>query len=242
MSDSIAIPETHTVSHRPVVALCGWGMPSEDVALLVRQLAEDVPSFDWHGYTDAPPGALLLHLVDFAALTGKGRAVWNAVGPIEAMRQAREQGVAALALCRGRVSQLPAVREGVWVMAADKPWACAVQTSVRALAALEWTRAEGYKAVPAWHETRKFVDANLLAVLGFEKTAPRFSEMLREALTALLMQPAALAVAGVPEHELQRTIIEAGLHELQPLVAVPMTLDGAMRVDALLGFSWPVLD
>jgi hypothetical protein len=217
-------------------------MSGEDVALLVRQLAEEVPAFDWHSDTGAPPGALSLHLVDFAALTGKGRAEWNAYGPLEAMRQAREQGVAALALCRGRVSQLPAVRKGVWVMAADKPWGCAVQTSVRALAALEWTRAEGYKTVPAWRATRKFTDANLLAVLGFEATAVGFSEVLREALTALLMQPAALAVAGVPEHELQRTIVEAGLHELQPLVAVPMTLDGAMRVDALLGFSWPALE
>lgn len=242
MSDSIATRETHPVSHRPVVVLHGWGMPAEDVALLARQLAKEVPSIDWHADADAPQCALSLHLVDFAALTGKGRAVWNAVGPIEAMRQAREQGVAALALCRGRVSQLPAVREGVWVMAADKPWVCAVQSSVRALAALEWTRAEGYKAVPAWREVRKFAAANLLAVLGFDETAAGFSEVLREALTALLMQPAALAVAGVPEHELQRTIIEAGLHELQTLVAVPMTLDGAMRVDALLGFSWPVLD
>ncbi|CAB3666186.1 Uncharacterised protein [Achromobacter spanius] len=242
MSDSIATRGTHTVFNRPVVALHGWGMSAEDVALLVRQLAEEVPAFDWHADTDAPRGALSLHLVDFAALTGKGRAAWNAFGPIEAMRQAREQGVAALALCRGRVSQLPAVRKGVWVMAADKPWACAVQTSVRALAALEWTRAEGYKAVPAWRAARKFADANLLAVLGFEETAAGFSEVLREALTALLMQPAALAVAGVPEHEVQRTIIEAGLHELQPLVAAPMTLDGAMRVDALLGFPWPALD
>lgn len=242
MSDSIATRVTHTVSNRPVVARHGWGISTEDVALLVRQLGNEVPAFDWHADIDAPHGALSLHLVDFAALTGKGRAVWNALGPIEAMRLAREQGVAALALCRGRVSQLPAVRKGVWVMAADKPWACAVQTSVRALAALEWTRAEGYKTVPAWRATRKFTDANLLAVLGFEETAVDFSEVLREALTALLMQPAALAVAGVPEYELQRTIIEAGLHELQPLVGVPMTLDGAMRVDALLGFSWPALD
>ncbi len=242
MSDLIATRGTHTVSNRPVVALHGWGMSGEDVALLVRQLAEEVPAFDWYADTDAPHGALLLHLVDFAALTGKGRAKWNAFGPIEAMRQAREQGGPALALCRGRVSQLPAVRKGVWVMAADKPWACAVQTAVRALAALEWTRAEGYKTVLAWRATREFTDANLLAVLGFEATAVGFSEVLREALTALLMQPAALAVAGVPDHELKRTIVEAGLHELQPLVAVPMTLDGAMRVDALLGFSWPSLE
>lgn len=242
MLNSIAIRGIHTASNRPVVALHGWGMSVEDVVVLVRQLAEEVPSFDWNADTDAPQGALSLHLVDFAALTGKGRAVWNTFGPIEAMRQAREQGVAALALCRGRVSQLPAVRKGVWVMAADKPWASAVQTLVRALSTLEWTRAEGYKAVHAWRAARKFADANLLAVLGFDETTAGFSDMLREALTALLMQPAALAVAGVPERELQRTIIEAGLHELQPLVAVPMTLDGAVRVDALLGFSWPVLD
>lgn len=242
MSDSIAIRGTHAVPNRPAVALHGWGISVEDVALLVRQLGEEVPFFDWHADMDAPLGALSLHLVDFAALMGKGRAAWNTVGPIEAMRRAREQGIAALALCCGRVSKLPAVRKGVWVMAADKPWASAVQTLVRALSALEWTRTEGYKAVPAWRVARKFADANLLGVIGSDETAAGFSRMLREALSALLMQPATLAVAGVPEHELRRTIIEAGLHDLQPLIAAPMTLDGAMRVDALLGFSWPVLD
>jgi len=217
-------------------------MRAEDVVRLVRQLAKDVPFFDWHANTDTPQDALLLHLVDFAELTGQGRAVWNTLGPIEAMRQAREAGVAALALCRGQVSQLPAVRKGVWVIAADKPWALVVQTMVRAVSALEWSRAEGYKAVHAWRAVRQFADTNLLAVLGFDETAAGFAEVLRKALTALLMPPVALAVAGVPERELQRTIVEAGLHELQPLIAAPMTLDGAMRVDALLGFAWPVLE
>lgn len=242
MPDSIPIRKTHTVFNRPAIALCGWGIPAEDVARLVRQLAEEMPCFDWHTDTYAPRGALSLHLVDFTALAGSGRAMWNTFGPIEAMRQARVQGVPALALCRGKISQLPAVRTGVWVMAADRPWAGAVQTLARALSALEWTRPDGYKALVAWRATSRFVDANLLGIIGFDETAAGFSEMLREALTLLLVQPAALAVAGVPERELQRTIVEAGLHQLRPLIAAPMTLDGAMRVDALLGFAWPMLE
>lgn len=242
MPDSIAIRGTHSVFNRPAITLHGWGMPADDISQLARQLAQDMPCFDWYTDTDGPSGTLSLHLVDFATLAGNGRAMWNTCGPIEAMRQAREQGVPALALCRGKISQLPAVRTGVWVMAADRPWAGAVQTLARALSALEWTRPDGYKALVAWRATSRFVDANLLGIIGFDETAAGFSEVLREALTLLLVQPATLAVAGVPERELQRTIVEAGLQELQPLIAAPMTLDGAMRVDALLGFAWPKLE
>lgn len=241
MPDSIAIRGTHAVFNRPAITLHGWGMPADDITQLALQLAQDMPCFDWYTDTDGPSGTLSLHLVDFATLAGNGRAMWNTFGPIEAMRQARERGVPALALCRGRISQMPAVRTGVWVMAAERPWAGAVQTLARALSALEWTRPHGYKALFAWRATRRFVDANLLGIIGLDETATGFSEVLREALTLLLVQPAALVVTGVPERELQRTIVEAGLQDLRPLIASPMTLDGALRVDALLSFAWPIL-
>ncbi|EHK64088.1 hypothetical protein KYC_22141 [Achromobacter arsenitoxydans SY8] len=227
---------------RPAISLERWGIPAEDLAALVRKLAQAMPFIEWHAEGEAPRGALSLHLVDFAALAGNGRAAWNTAGPIEAMRRARARGAPALALCRGRVSQLPAARRGVWVMLADKSWAGAVECLARALSALEWTREDGYKTVHAWSETRKFTHRNLLAVTGVDETAAKFSAVLRDALSASLMQPAALAVAGAPEKDLRRTIIEAGLHDLQTLAATPMTLDGAMRVDALLGFEWPELD
>ncbi|MGE8454291.1 MAG: hypothetical protein ACN6OP_27525, partial [Pseudomonadales bacterium] len=108
--------------------------------------------------------------------------------------------------------------------------------------ALEWTRPHGYKALLAWRATRRFVDANLLGIMGFDESAAGFSKVLREALMLLLVQPTALVVSGVPERELQRTIVEAGLQDLRPLIAAPMTLDGALRVDALLSFAWPMLE
>lgn len=241
MLESIPIRGMYTVN-RPAIALHGWGIRAEEVALIVRQLAQVMPGFDWHADTCVSPGTLTLHLVDFAALTGNGRAMWNTFGPSEALRKARDDGVPALALYRGGVGQLSTVRKGVWVMAADRPWACAVQTLVRALSALEWTPSDGYKAAHAWRATDRFVAADLLGIIGFDETAAGFSKVLREALRLLLVQPVALAVAGVPERELERTIVEAGLQELRPLVAAPMTLDGAMRVDALLGFAWPALE
>ncbi|SIT17796.1 hypothetical protein [Achromobacter sp. MFA1 R4] len=242
MTQSISRRETCGALTRPAISLERWGVPAEGVAALATRLAHALPGIDWHKDGAAPSGALSLHLVDFSALAGSGRAVWNTAGPVEALRQARSQGQPSLALCRGRVGQMPAVRRGVWVMAADKPWDAAVQSLVRALSVLEWTREDGYKAVHAWGETRKFAQRNLLAVTSTDDTASNFSTVLRDALSASLAIPAVLAVAGAPESELRRTIVEAGLHDLQAVAATPMTLDGVMRVDALLGFDWPALD
>lgn len=242
MTKAIPHSAANIASTRPAISLERWGIPAEELATLVRKLALAMPSIDWYIDGAAVAGALSLHLVDFAELAGNGRAVWNTSGPFEAIRQARMRGLPALALCRGRVSQLPAVRRGVWIMLADKSWEAAVQSLVRALSALEWTPEDGYKAVHAWRETRKFAQRNLLAVTGADETASEFSAVLRDALAASLMPPAALAVAGAPDKELRRTLVEAGLHDLHTLAATPMTLDGTLRVDALLGFEWPALD
>lgn len=242
MTQTISNPETLDVLIRPAVSLARWGVSEDELAALIKRLAQAMPCVDWYAGDAAPSGALSLHIVDFAELAGNGRAVWNAAGPLEAMRQARMRGQPALALCRGRASQLPAVRKGVWVLRADNAWDVAVQSLVRALSVLEWTREAGYRAVPAWRATGEFAQRNLLAVTAVDKTASAFSSVLRDALSASLMAPAALAVAGAPEGDTRRTIVEAGLHDLQTLAVAPMTLDGAMRVDALLGFEWPALD
>lgn len=242
MTQSISSQGFVDASVRPAVALERWGLPAEHLAALLARLADAMPCVDWYAAQSAPAGALALHLVDFAQLAGNGRAVWNACGPLEAMRQARLRGQPAFALCRGRASQLPAVRRGVWVLRADNAWEVAVQSLVRALAVLEWTHEDGYKAVSAWRGAAELAQRNLLAVTGADKTASAFSSVLRDALAASLMPPAALTVAGAPDSETRRTIIEAGLHDLQTLAVTPMTLDGRMRVDALLGFEWPVLD
>ncbi len=241
MTQSISSQGSVDVLVRPAVALERWGVSAGELAALVARLAEAMPCMDWYAAEAAPAGALALHLVDFAELAGNGRAVWNASGPLDAMRQARLQGQPAFALCRGRASQLPAERRGVWVLRADNAWDVAVQSLVRALAVLEWTREDGYKALPAWRATGELAQRNLLAVTAVDRTASAFSSVLRDALSASLMPPTALAVAGAPDSETRRTIVEAGLHDLQTLAVTPMTLDGTMRVDALLGFEWPAL-
>lgn len=96
---------------------------------------------------------------------------------------------------------------------------------------------DGYKTLHVWRETRKFAHRILLAVAGTDQTSLQYSTVLRNALSASLMPPAALAVAGASEKQLRRTIGEAGLQDLHTLAASLPTLDGAMRVEALLGFE-----
>ncbi|MFD4837079.1 hypothetical protein ACFWP0_06185 [Achromobacter sp. NPDC058515] len=238
-----ANPQSIATQTKAAIYLEGWGMPAEEVLALARTLQALLPSLDWHA-GDAPvPGALTLFLVDAGNLAGDTRgAVWNTFGPVEAMRQAREAGVAAVAVCRGGIGRLPLNRVGVWVATAAEDWAQKLQSLVRALAALQWEPRRGYQDVAAWRGLAGLTQANLLAVTASSESAADFAGLLRQACSTSLLRPAALSVAGVPRAIVDRTLVEAGMQDTELAAVAPMTLDGVLRVDALLGFPWPLPD
>lgn len=233
-------PQSLYTQPRPAIHLEGWGMKVEEVQALARTLQELMPSFDWHAGETPVPGALALVLVDEGALAGDTRgALWNTYGPVEAMRRARQDGgAAAVAVCRGRISRLPPERVGVWVTTSSEDWTQSLHALVRALVALEWEPRRGYKDVAAWRGLREFSQANLLAVMTSNEDVADFAGLARQAFSVAMVAPAALLVAGASRADVERTLVEAGVQDTQIVVVAPMTLDGVVRVDALVGFPW----
>ena len=233
-------PQSIFTQAKPAIYIEGWGMRAEEVQVLARTLQGLLPSLDWHA-GDAPvPGALTLILVDEGALAGDARgALWNTFGPVEAMRRAREADMVAVAVCRGRISRLPPERVGVGVRTAPGDWAQNLESLVRALVALEWEPRRGYKDVAEWRGLRVLTQGNLLAVITSNEDAADFAGLARQALSASMAPPAALSVAGASRSVVERTLVEAGIQEMEIVAVAPMTLGGVMRVDALVGFQWP---
>lgn len=217
------------------IRLEGWGLPASEVLGLAERLNACLPQIEWC----VQPEAVTLMLVDIAALAGEGgRAVWNTYGPVEAMRLARQAGRCTLALCRGRISDLPASRDGVWIASAEGEWDTLVQVLARALAALEWTPCEGYREMYRWRAVSRLARANLLATLVSDGERMDYAALLRRVMAASLMAPAVLLAAGVDRVVFGRILREAGLQDVDHAVA-PMTLDGVARVDGLVGYDWP---
>jgi len=157
------------------------------------------------------------------------------------MRQAGEAGTPALALCRGKFSELPSQRLGVWVASTGQAWVNALQTLARALAATGWNAENGYRDLSGWAGVRPMLSANLLAVMATDHAAADFPSLMRQVSASSIAHPTALVAAGVSRHAFDRTRIEAGMHDLDIAVVAPMTLDGTMRADALVGYPWPVV-
>ncbi|CAB3657766.1 hypothetical protein LMG3441_00391 [Achromobacter kerstersii] len=226
-------------TNKASVQLEGWGMPADEVIALAATLNRQVPALDWFAEERADREALTLHLVDIAALAGEsGHAVWNTFGPVEAMRQAREAGQPALAVCRGKFSELPVDRLGVWVAAAGFAWETKTQAVIRALAAMAWQPQRGYQDLPGWQAVQPLTQRNLLAITASDDDKVDFPALMRQVSEASFMHPAALSVAGVPTATFERTLVEAGMQDLHETAVAPMTLDGVLRIDALVGFPW----
>lgn len=231
---------TSKASHKAVIHLEAWGMPAEEARALAATLNQQLPQVDWRAGASVDPDALVVHLVDISTLAGAtGQAVWNTYGPVEAMRQAHEAGTPALALCQGRFSQFPSQRAGVWIASTGQPWLTSLQTLARTLAAMGWDAEHGYRDLPGWRSARLFLRANLLAVTATDHAAADFPALMRQVSAFSFAQPIALAASGVSRLTFERTRIEAGMHDLDIAVVAPMTLDGAIRADALVGYPWP---
>ena len=195
---------------KAAIHLEGWGLPAGETHALAEQLNCTMPDFHWHAGDAALPGALTLLLVDIGALAGeRGQAFWNVYGPVQAMRAARQAGNPVIAVCRGRVSHLPAMRQGVWVASTIDAWDIKLVSLARALAALEWTPTRGYQSMWDWPVVCTLAQADLLAVTITDEGDAGFPALLRQVNS--IVPPTALSVAGVARAVFDRTLVEACL-------------------------------
>ncbi|GAA0828078.1 hypothetical protein [Cupriavidus pauculus] len=98
------------------LSLQRWGMASDMLRAMVDTLNAADPRVVWSDHEDGAPADLIVHMVDVDGLAGPSlQAPWNLLGPVDALRMAREQGIAAIVLAKGRARDLPTVRAGHWI-------------------------------------------------------------------------------------------------------------------------------
>ncbi|WP_373377333.1 hypothetical protein [Cupriavidus nantongensis] len=121
------------VGHIPPIRLSvqRWGIARDTLRAMVDTLNAADRRIVWSDHNDGGPTDLIVHMVDLEGLAGPSlQAPWNLLGPVEALRAAREQGVAAVVLAEGEARHLPMVRTGCWITSSS----CSLVTAVRILA------------------------------------------------------------------------------------------------------------
>ncbi|WP_404993810.1 hypothetical protein [Cupriavidus pauculus] len=103
------------------LSLQRWGLASDMLRAMVDTLNATDPRVVWSDYEDGAPADLIVHMVDVDGLAGPSlQAPWNLLGPVDALRMARERGIAAIVLAKGKARDLPTVRAGHWVMSGPR--------------------------------------------------------------------------------------------------------------------------
>jgi len=115
------------------VLLRRWGFSEQEAASLLPDLVSLDGLLTWtlEERRDRQPD-LVIHLIDATRLSGvHGGARWNAMGPVDAMRKARQRGTSEIALVLGSTQHLPVDRVGCWVLAGERSLAAALNILAR---------------------------------------------------------------------------------------------------------------
>ncbi len=98
------------------LSLQRWGIARGTLGAMVDTLNAADRRIVWSDREADAPTDLVVHMVDLEGLAGPSlQAPWNLMGPVEALRMAREQGIAAIVVAKGEARHLPVVRMGHWI-------------------------------------------------------------------------------------------------------------------------------
>ena len=98
------------------LSLQRWGIAHDTLRAMIDTLNAADRRIVWSDHEDGGRTDLIVHIVDLEGLAGQSlQAPWNLMGPVEALRVAREQGIAAVVLTKGEARHLPIVRTGCWI-------------------------------------------------------------------------------------------------------------------------------
>ncbi len=115
------------------ILLRRWGFSEAEAAGLLPDLDSLDGRLQW-GVEEraARRPDIVIHLVDATRLSGVfGGARWNAMGPVDAMRKARQRRTVEIALVLGSTQHLPLDRVGCWVLAGERSLATALNILAR---------------------------------------------------------------------------------------------------------------
>lgn len=183
------------------VAIQRWGFSAEEVQGVIMDCPTFAGALEWIQAEHAGARAdVVVHLVDAARLTGaNGGAMWNAMGPVQAMRKARNTGSLEIALVLGAASQLPAVRAGSWILAGSRSLASALGILLRSTLDPAALLAEGSEPL-RWLRELASLDATCLLLQQTDPAPERLAGKIEEDLVALIgggyAAPSWISIAG----------------------------------------------
>lgn len=103
------------------VSLQRWGIAADALRAMVATLNAADQRIVWSDHEDGVSADMIVHMVDVEGLAGPSlQASWNLMGPVDALRTAREQGVPAIALATGEARHLPMIRAGHWITSGSR--------------------------------------------------------------------------------------------------------------------------
>ncbi|MFJ5382725.1 hypothetical protein ACIPID_13695, partial [Cupriavidus sp. CER94] len=129
---------------------------------MINTLNATDPRVVWSDHEDGAPADLVVHIVDVDGLAGPSlQAPWNLMGPVDAMRAARAQGIPAIVLAKGKARDLPMARTGHWIVAGSGN----LVTAARILAGAAFVNADDVNAGAVPGRLAAFASRSALACL-----------------------------------------------------------------------------
>jgi len=229
------------------IAVQRWGFSEPELRGVLADCHDLDGGLEWQLADEGPAQAdvragVVVHLVDAVRLAGAlGGAAWNAMGPVQAMRNARHAGRLEVALVSGSARHLPMVRAGCWILAGSRSLANALAILVRATLGVDGAmRASGHRLLIL--RELATLDASCILLQYNDADIARLAGRIRADLASLVdtsyVKPAWLCAAG-PEAALDVFRSDAGLSPRRMRLTTVPGEDA--RTDAVAAFAWPDL-
>lgn len=227
------------------IALQRWGLPPEEAGRVLAH-CRGIGGATWH-IGQAPhegtcePPDVVLHLVDAGRLAGeRGSAGWNAMGPVHALRRARQRGTVELAVVLGNVALLPAVRTGCWVQAGQRGLARTVALLLKTLSDCRMPGADRTDALRRLAHLDATVSLFELHAGTLDALA-KVGQMLDAIVNAAVVPPLQTWLrAPVPLHAALSACLDHGTGGATAGYRL-IGSDGDDTVTGLIAFPWPDL-
>lgn len=225
------------------VAIQRWGFSEQEVQGVMMDCPTFAGAIDWvQGGRGSARADVVVHLVDAARLSGpNGGALWNAMGPVQAMRKARQIGGLEIALVLGSASQLPAVRAGCWILAGSRSLASALTILFRSTMEPSDLSGEHSQSL-RWLRELASLDTTALLMQQSDPEPERLAGKIESDLTSLFgagyAAPSWVSIAGP-------AAVIAAIRQTTRVIARRLKYSARpfekCNADLVVAFPWPDL-
>lgn len=225
------------------IAIQRWGFSEQEVLGVMMDCPTFAGAIEWvAGGRQGARADIVVHLVDAARLSGAtGGALWNAMGPVQALRRARQAGSVEIALVLGSARQLPDVRAGCWILAGTRSLASALAILFRSTVEPSELAAARGEPLRTLRELAS-LDATCVLLQQSDAEPERLAGKIEEDLTSVFgagyAAPSWISIAGP-------VAAIAAIRNTTRVIARRMTYSARpfekACADVVVAFPWPDL-